>query len=180
MSLACLPLPVCVQLGVGLGSEGRHMVETCALCPRVECPAFSSGLCNGLGLQGCIVRKQHCMSLWSPGKTWSKISSIAEVPLLLDLCNRCLSVVPGEVRVRSYNFCWSVARHKLLILTEQSPPVQQTGRVPVDQTLWRIFWFLLCLWAKDHCRWEEMSCTNAGFRFAFSYVLSLHTDFGRS
>lgn len=50
--------------------------------------------------------------------------------MLLDLCNQRLSVAPGEVRVRSYNFCWSVARHKLLILTEQSPPVQQTGHVP--------------------------------------------------
>jgi len=62
-----------------------------------------------------------------------------EVAWLLGRCSQRLSVVPSEVKVSSYNFCWSVAHHKLLILIKQSPPVQQAHRVPEDQTLGRIF-----------------------------------------
>lgn len=52
---------------------------------------------------------------------------MAEVVLLPALCHQCLSVVPREVKVGSCNFCWSAAHHKLLILAEQSPPVEQVA-----------------------------------------------------
>lgn len=65
-----------------------------------------------------MVWEQHCASLWSPEKAWSRISSMAEVDLLLALCNQCVSVVTSEVKVRSYNFRWSVAHQKPLILIE--------------------------------------------------------------
>lgn len=173
-------LHACPCLSISSSAQGHHVVVTCALCAGVECSAFPSGSIMAWACRGCMVWEQHCRTLWSPENASSKSSGVAGVALLPGLCNQHLSVVLSEVKFRSFNFYWSVAHHKLLILIEQSPPVQQAGDVPVDQTWWRIFWSLSFLWAKDHCRWEEISCTNAGFRFAFSYVLSLHTDFGRS
>lgn len=115
MSLVCLPVSSWVW---GLGAGGHHVVVTSALCPDDKCHL---DLVMAWAHRGRVVWEQRCTSLWSPGKSWSKISSMAEVALLSGLCNQCLSLLyPMKSRLdrmisaglcgssQTSNFAWSV------------------------------------------------------------------------
>lgn len=174
MNLAQLAVLVCVQCGMGCGCWGSWRGHN--LCPLFSwVPSVLTWALWWLGLAG----GEWCGStIVFNLRVWKRLEPRVLVQQRQLCCWVFVISVPLLYSVKSrLDGLWLITNCWFWLSSHSSATdwLCTCGSDIVKDSLV----FLLSM-DRDHCRQEEISCTNASFRFAFSYVLSLCTDFGWS